>query len=170
MMLGRFLGRVSVWVALAFTLVFLASLRYGVNISLSSGAVIGLAGGGVRFQLRGLPVTTPVLGGALSSSSSRVPIRTTPAPRFDHDPLYFYRHHFDFVWGYTDYALTASPGGSRSWELPLWPMFVLSAGYLAWRRFWRVPPGHCRACRYDLRGLTTGVCPECGARSAAPSR
>lgn len=26
----------------------------------------------------------------------------------------------------------------------------------------RVPEGHCRKCRYDLRGLSGEVCPECG--------
>jgi hypothetical protein len=29
-----------------------------------------------------------------------------------------------------------------------------------WRR--RPPPGHCRACGYNLKGNISGVCPECG--------
>jgi hypothetical protein len=31
-----------------------------------------------------------------------------------------------------------------------------------WLRRRRVPAGHCPGCRYDLRGATGGVCPECG--------
>lgn len=27
------------------------------------------------------------------------------------------------------------------------------------------PAWECRRCRYDLRGLTTGICPECGLRA-----
>jgi hypothetical protein len=29
-------------------------------------------------------------------------------------------------------------------------------------------PGRCPACDYDLTGNTTGICPECGARSSPP--
>src|SRR5688572_30290933 len=49
--------------------------------------------------------------------------------------------------------------------LNLWLLFVLTVAPTAvlWRRRLRTPPGHCRKCRYDLRGVTTGVCPECGA-------
>lgn len=28
----------------------------------------------------------------------------------------------------------------------------------------RIVPGHCLGCRYDLRGITSGICPECGLR------
>ncbi len=61
--------------------------------------------------------------------------------------------------------------GWNSWRSdPRWvefPIYVLFAAaalptLLAWR-FWPKPikPGHCR-CGYDLRGNTSGVCPECG--------
>ena len=49
-------------------------------------------------------------------------------------------------------------------SLPLWlPLLLLSAptAWLWWTDR-KVPPGHCIHCRYDLRGLDGGVCPECG--------
>jgi hypothetical protein len=49
--------------------------------------------------------------------------------------------------------------------VPLWPLLVLSlgAGGVCWRLAGkRVKPGHCAACGYDLTGLKTGRCPECG--------
>jgi hypothetical protein len=48
--------------------------------------------------------------------------------------------------------------------LPLWIPFILVAvpTVLLWRRDRRIPPGHCRKCRYDLTGNTSGICPECG--------
>jgi hypothetical protein len=50
--------------------------------------------------------------------------------------------------------------------VPLWaillPSLVLPARYL-WLKRRRAPAaGLCRACRYDLRGNVSGVCPECG--------
>ncbi len=33
----------------------------------------------------------------------------------------------------------------------------------------RLPPlGHCKACRYDLTGNESGVCPECGTEIESP--
>ncbi len=42
----------------------------------------------------------------------------------------------------------------------MWAMMVVSA--IAIRRRLRVGVGRCATCRYDLSGLTGGVCPECG--------
>jgi hypothetical protein len=58
-----------------------------------------------------------------------------------------------------------------------WPL-VVSVGCCAWtfarlRRHWRLPPGRCPACGYDLRatpqegGALLSRCPECGAVPAA---
>ena len=48
--------------------------------------------------------------------------------------------------------------------IPLWPAFLLIAlptAYL-WQTDRRAKPWQCPKCRYDLRGLDGGVCPECG--------
>lgn len=50
-------------------------------------------------------------------------------------------------------------------SVPLWQMLLvlLIAGGGAWRLSRRIfPAGHCRACGYDLQGLESGKCPECG--------
>ena len=86
------------------------------------------------------------------------------------------------VWGGDSYGLLGGfychfGGWSLVWVLPhfVWniqhevaiPLWIpaLLAGvptFIFWRRSRRIPPGHCRACRYDLTGNTSGVCPECG--------
>ena len=50
------------------------------------------------------------------------------------------------------------------YQIPFWmPLALIGIPtILAWRRDRRIPPGHCRKCRYDLTGNESGVCPECG--------
>ena len=62
--------------------------------------------------------------------------------------------------------LTTSTGSFpvRETHVPLWPIPVLTGlGTSAlWWRARSVPPGHCPKCRYNLKGMTSRVCPECG--------
>jgi hypothetical protein len=49
--------------------------------------------------------------------------------------------------------------------LPIWLVAGGVFGYVMKRilgRMHRFKPGHCRACGYNLRGLPSDVCPECG--------
>jgi hypothetical protein len=58
--------------------------------------------------------------------------------------------------------------------LPLWPGFALDTvlyatlwattflGIRRWRRNRRARAGQCPSCCYDLTGITTTICPECG--------
>ena len=49
-------------------------------------------------------------------------------------------------------------------QIPFWfPLLLIGVptAYL-WRTDRRAKPWQCRKCRYDLRGLDGGVCPECG--------
>jgi hypothetical protein len=64
------------------------------------------------------------------------------------------------------YPWTAAGSDIRVVFIPLWPAAVVAVFTAAsWWRAWRkVPDGHCRKCRYDLRTLPPGSpCPECGA-------
>ena len=53
---------------------------------------------------------------------------------------------------------------SRYIFIPIWPFLLLIAAPTAWlwRTDRRAKPWQCTKCRYDLRGLEGGVCPECG--------
>jgi hypothetical protein len=52
--------------------------------------------------------------------------------------------------------------------IPLWAPWLVMAvpsGLFWWRHWRRAGPGQCRACRYDLAGNVTGICPECGTKA-----
>ena len=53
---------------------------------------------------------------------------------------------------------------SRQMSIPLWLPLLLIAAPTAWLWYTdrRPKPWQCPKCRYDLRGLDGGVCPECG--------
>ena len=54
----------------------------------------------------------------------------------------------------------------QSWTLVL----VLLLGTVCfWYIDWRAKPWQCAKCRYDLRGLEGGVCPECGSERQSSS-
>lgn len=71
-------------------------------------------------------------------------------------------------------STSSAPSAFSTWSvrIPLWIPFLLLASPCAWfwfRHYTRTP-GICDSCGYDLRGLTTGKCPECGhfERAGAP--
>ena len=81
-------------------------------------------------------------------------------PRF-----YLYRVPFcyqrgDVLWGH--------PPRRNLWvQVPLWLPLLVIALPTMWLWFTdRAKPWQCPKCRYDLRGLDGGVCPECGAKNA----
>lgn len=52
--------------------------------------------------------------------------------------------------------------------VPLWPGLLLAIP--AFIHAVRIPAGHCRKCRYDLRAVpNAALCPECGQSVAAPN-
>ena len=57
-------------------------------------------------------------------------------------------------------------------SVPLWiPTLAFSVVlFFRHRKRQRIPPGHCKACRYNLTGNVSGVCPECGVRINAQAR
>jgi hypothetical protein len=70
-----------------------------------------------------------------------------------------HRGYFPRAW----YAPPLIRGGHA--ELPLvYPavlLLVISLRLLNTNRR-KIPPGHCQSCRYNLAGLETATCPECG--------
>ena len=72
------------------------------------------------------------------------------------------------IFGYEYQPFSRSFAGVFDIRMPLGIPFVLfsaGAAWLFWRRARLFPPGHCKHCGYDLRGLTAGRCPECGAKA-----
>lgn len=69
------------------------------------------------------------------------------------------------------FGVTNAVRSVSSTSQPFMAMLVpaIIAAAMWWRRWRRVPSGHCARCRYDLRGLGPDTaCPECGA--SPPSR
>ena len=69
-----------------------------------------------------------------------------------------------FVWAPSLDFDSTPPGEAQHVELPIWIPLLLVAlptGILFYRDR-RAKPWQCAKCRYDLRGLEGGVCPECG--------
>lgn len=74
----------------------------------------------------------------------------------------------DFHW-WIDWEIDRGVSGSAFVGAPLWLVGVV--GGLGWGVMWwrarRGPAWACRRCGYDLRGITGGVCPECGGEGEA---
>ena len=54
--------------------------------------------------------------------------------------------------------------------MPMWiPLLAVAVpSLIGWRRNRPPPPSHCRECGYNLAGLTSGRCPECGTEVELP--
>ncbi len=63
--------------------------------------------------------------------------------------------------------------GAGFWSytmIPLWPFVVISIGVAMFAHCrCRPVPGYCSKCGYDLSGIESGACPECGMTPAASS-
>jgi len=61
---------------------------------------------------------------------------------------------------YTDGSVSSS---RQTWAYPLWVLLppLIGMGIWVWSPS-RVPRGHCPGCRYNLDGIESGRCPECG--------
>ncbi len=152
------LNLLAISAAALFTILFLASLRYAIIISPGPSLGIGLIAGGLWLNPNyGTPRPS------FSPFPGTVPMR--PALPIHHPPMYIYRHGFSFQWWFE-----GPTGTYTSWSAPLWPLLALLLSWpailTAHRHFGR-KPWQCPSCRYDLRGLATGVCPECGLATRA---
>ena len=82
-------------------------------------------------------------------------IRPTVYPAIDLRPVWLDQRTFN---------VPGSPSTATRVFLALWIPLLLIAAPTAWlwRTDQRAKPWQCPKCRYDLRGLDGGVCPECG--------
>lgn len=67
-------------------------------------------------------------------------------------------------------AALGAPSLPGDTEIPIWLVIpvLLVPTLLLWRRSTRYPrQGFCPQCDYDLTGITSGICPECGCATKA---
>jgi len=120
------------------------------------GVTAGLAHGRLEVAWGGGKVTRDPLGWSVSNAqgfaAALMPVGSAWRPSVVHS------------------GLGSVPGGPgplfeiTAVYVPLWTWVIVAGGMtgLLWRRAGHaIVPGHC-ACGYDLRGLASGRCPECG--------
>jgi hypothetical protein len=78
---------------------------------------------------------------------------------------------FDTVWGYRHVTgMTLYRVTLPHWAPLLAAVAVAAAAYRRLRRMQRHHPGHCPQCNYNLTGVRSETCPECGAGIAVTHR
>jgi hypothetical protein len=79
---------------------------------------------------------------------------------------------FDAVWGWRhdSAGMTAYQIVIPHWAPLLATVAVAAAAYRRLRRTQRHQPGHCPQCNYNLTGVRSATCPECGAGIAVTHR
>ncbi len=84
----------------------------------------------------------------------------TPIPEF-HTGFYLRREEVYLDW---KYEAGNVPGLSKYVFVPLWPLVIplLAVAGIVFARGRLAKNWQCPVCKYDLRGVVAGVCPECG--------
>lgn len=72
------------------------------------------------------------------------------------------RSYINWLWPFSNYDQTALDDLGHMMQFTFGLVLVVGAGFVS-RLLGARTPGLCSACGYELRGLTSGVCPECGA-------
>ena len=71
---------------------------------------------------------------------------------------------WDWLWPFTSYDAQALDELGKLVQFGLALVLVFFAGPVSMLVMWRMKPeGQCSQCGYDVRGVTSGKCPECGA-------
>lgn len=138
--------------AISLVLLFAASFRWSIRY-FSNAVVVGVVQG--RAQ-----VIRDVFGIGLVSEDPRRGLQVFP---LDSEDMFFADIRDAFYGLPREYLL--------GWHIIPLGIPTMATGLLAvvflYLARTRVPPGHCRGCGYNLTGIDSGRCPECGTALAA---